>query len=430
VLTGVLPALQATRVAPAGELKEGGRGSTAGGARLRWRQALVAAEVALAVVLVAGAGLMVRSVANLVAIDAGLDPSNVLTMRLSTPSTTYGDSLKVTQFHEELRRRVKTLPGVREAGAVRILPLATEAGDWGLAVEGYTPPPNQGTPGDWQVVGPGYFEAMGLQLLKGRVLGEQDRLDAPLAMVINRAFAEKYLAGRDPLGRRVRIGGSDSTKTYTVVGVVENVTHNGLTKEVKPQFYATIPQFATAPGNTTRSFTLVVKTAGDPMALARPIREIVRAIDPRLPVSEIRSMEEVVGSSIAAPRFAMGLLGLFGALALLLSAIGIYGIVSQVVAARSHEFGVRLALGATPGDLVRLSLGAGVRQAVAGLAVGVGAALLATRLMQGLLHGVAPTDPVTFAAVVAVTGAVAVLASVGPARRAGRADPAAVLHDG
>ena len=430
VLAGVLPAMQASNVAPASELKDGGRGSTAGAGRLRWRQALVAIEVALAVVLVAGAGLMARSVANLFAIDAGFDPSNVLTMRLSTPSTFYPDSIKVVTFHDELRRRVAALPGVRSVAAVRILPLATEMGDWGLQVEGYTPPPNQGTPGDWQVVTPGYFETMGLTLVTGRFFDERDGMTAPKAMIVNREFVNRYLAGRDPLGRLVRIGGSPDSMRYSIVGVVENVHHNGLTREVKAQFYAPLAQFANAPGNTTRSATLVVKTAVDPQTLARPVREVIRQMDPRLPVSDIRTMDDVVRASIAEPRFAMGLLGLFGTLALVLSAIGIFGIVSQVVAARSHEFGIRAALGATPRELVMLSLRTGVAQTVAGLVVGVGAAMVLTRAMTGLLHGVQPTDPPTFALVVLVTGVVALLASVGPARRAGKADPMRVLHEG
>ena len=430
ILAGLLPALQATRVAPAGELKEGGRGATAGASRLRWRQALVATEIALAVVLVTGAGLMIRSVANLFAIDAGLDPKNVLTMRLSTPSTYYPDSLKVEAFHEELARRVSTLPGVEAVGTVRILPLATEAGDWGLAVEGYQPPPNQGTPGDWQVVTPGYFEAMGLQLVSGRFFDARDRMDAPLAMIVNRRFVEQYLAGRDAIGRQVRIGGSAPDLRYSIVGVVENVHHNGLTTEVKPQFYATVGQFARAPGNTTRGTNLIVKTKVDPMSLAQPVRAVIRDIDPRLPVSDIRTMEQIVAGSIAEPRFAMGLLGLFGALALVLSAIGIFGIVAQVVAARSHEFGIRVALGATPRDLVLMSLRTGVAQTVTGLVVGIGAALALARVLAGLLHGVEPTDLPTLAMVVLVTGAVAILASLGPARRAARTDPVSVLHEG
>jgi predicted permease len=372
---------------------------------------------------------MVRTVTNLFAIDSGFDPKNVLTMRVSTPSAYYPDSIKVVAFHEELKRRVSAIPGVTAMGAVRILPLATEMGDWGLNVEGYTPPPNQGTPGDWQVVTPGYFEAMGLTLAEGRFIEDRDRMDAPRAMVVNREFVRKYLDDRDPIGRRVRINGSPDSAFYSVIGVVENVHHNGLTREVKPQFYAPLAQFANAPGNTTRSFNLVIRTAGDPALIINRVREAIRGLDPRLPVSEIRTMEQVVASSIAAPRFTMGLLGLFGTLALVLSAIGIFGIVSQVVAARSHEFGIRVALGATPRDLMMMSLQTGVVQTMAGLAIGVAASLVLTRALTGLLHGVEPTDPATFGAVILVTGIVAILASMGPARRAARTDPMTVLHE-
>ena len=430
LLSGVLPALQANGIAPANELKEGGRGATVGGARLRWRQALVAVEVALAVVLVTGAGLMLKSVSNLFAIDSGLDPRRVLTMRLSTPSTYYPDSVKVESFYDELQRRVAVLPGVTSVGAVRILPLATQAGDWGLDVEGYTPPSGHGTPGDWQVVTPGYFETMGLKLVQGRFFDERDKMGAPLAMIVNRRFVEIYLGNRTPLGRRVRINGSPDSAFYSIVGVVENVHHNGLTSEVKGQFYAPLGQFATAPGNTSRSMNLVVKTSGDPTALVRPVRQTIRELDPRLPVSGIRTMEEVLAGSIAEPRFAMGLLTLFGVLALTLSAIGIFGIVAQVVAARSHEFGIRIALGATPRHLVGISLRTGVAQTVAGLAIGIVAALLLTRALTGLLHGVEPTDVSTFVTVIAVTGIVSLLASVGPARRAVKTDPMSVLHEG
>jgi predicted permease len=430
LLAGVLPALQATRVAPARDLKDGGRTSSAGPTRLRWRQTLVATEVALSVVLVVGAGLMIRSVANLFAIDAGFRPEGVLTMRLSTPSAWYPDSVRVAAFYDELRSRVARLPGVEAVGAARILPLATEMGDWGLSVEGHTPPPDQGTPGDWQVVTPGYFEAMGLTLVAGRFFDERDRMDAPLAMIVNRRFAERYFAGREALGGRVRVNGGPDDAWATVVGVVDDVRHNALTGEVKPQFYVTLPQFAVSPGNTSRSMSLVVRTRGDPTALVGPVRAAIRALDPRLPVSEVRTMEEIVGESIAEPRFAMELLGLFGVLALVLSAVGIFGVVSQVVASRAHEFGIRAALGASPRALVMLSVRAGVRQTAVGLALGVILALLLTRAMRGLLHGVAPTDVATFATVVAVTAAVSLAASVGPARRAGRVDPMAVLHDG
>ncbi len=428
VLFGTLPALQARRVAPADELKEGTRGASEGGTRLRWRQALVTAEVALAVVLVVGAGLMVRSVANLFAIQPGFDPHRVLTMRLSTPSTSYADSVKVVAFWDQLQQRVAAIPGVRSTGAVLLLPLAQEMGDWGLRVEGYTPPPNQGTPGDWQIVTPGYFETMGLRLAEGRFLDARDGFGAPLAMVINRQLAKQYLAGRPALGSRIWIGGSPDSLPYTVVGVVDDVRHNGLTREVKAQFYATLAHFAVAPGRTRRSMSLVVRTTDDPRALIAPVRSLIREMDPRLPVSEIRSMEEVLGASIAGQRFAMQLLAAFGALALLLSAIGVYGVVSQVVAARHQEFGIRAALGATPRQLVGLSLGTGLRQTFLGLALGVGVALGVTRLMQRLLEGVKPTDPVTFGVVILVTGVVSLLASALPARRAARANPGSILR--
>lgn len=427
LITGVLPAVQATHVSPAEELKEGGKGSTIGG-RLRWRQALVTTEVALAVILVVGAGLMVRSVANLLSIDPGFSTDGVLTMRLSTPSTWYADSARVATFWDGLQERVKALPDVEQVGAVRLLPLATEMGDWGLRVEGYTPPPNSGTPADWQVVTPGYFETVGLRVRAGRALEPRDDLAGPLAMVVNKRFTELYLGGRDPLGVRVRIGGDTTRGPYSIVGVVDDVKHNALTSEVKAQFYVTLAQFARAPGNTMRSMSLVVRSAGDPNALIAPIRGIVRDMDARLPISEVRTLDDIVSSSIAAPRFAMQLLGAFGLIALALSALGVFGVVSQVVAMREQEFGIRAALGAQPKELVRLSLATGLRQTMAGIAIGVGGALVATRLLAQLLQGVAPTDPMTFAIVVVVTGAVALLASAVPAVRAARAHPSVVLR--
>jgi putative ABC transport system permease protein len=430
VLAGLLPALHGARVAPASELKEGGRSATAGPSRLRWRQTLVAAEVALAVVLVVGAGLMIRSVANLFAIDAGFRSEGVLTMRLSTPSTWYTSSAEVTRFHDDLQRRVAELPGVASVGAARLLPLAAEMGDWGLSVEGYTPPPGEGTPGDWQVVTPGYFETMRVPLISGRYFDNRDDAEGALTMIVNRALAEKYFAGRDPLGGRVRVNGGPPAALATVVGVVEDVRQNALTTAVKPQFYVTHPQFAISPGNTQRNMSLVVRTDGDPNALIAPIRALIRGMDPRLPVSEVRTMDRIVGESIAEQRFTMGLLGLFGVLALALSAIGIFGIVSQIVATRRHELGIRAALGATPGELVMLSLRTGVRQTIAGLVIGIVLAFALTRALAALLHGVTPTDPLTFATVLTVTAGVALLATLGPARRAGRVNPVAVLHEG
>ncbi len=426
--TGVLPLAHATHLAPAGELREGGRGATSGRARLRWRQLLVAVEIALAVVLVAGAGLMIRTVRNLLTIDPGFRADGVLTMRVSTPSLWYPDSMRVIAFWDDVQRRIAALPGVKHVGAVRLLPLATEMGDWGLVIDGYTPPPNRGAPGDWQVVTPGYFETLGLALREGRALNAGDDIRAPLAMVVNRAFEEQYYAGRRALGGRLRIGGSDTTRWYRIVGVVDDVHHNALVGTVKPQFYATLAQFALAPGSTRRSMSLVVRTDGDPKALISAVRSTVRAVDSRLAVSEVRTMRDIVDAAIGGQRFAMETLGVFGLVALLLSAIGIFGIVSQVVASRFHELGIRAALGATPNDLMAIGLRSGLRQATSGLVAGIVAALLLTRVLHSLLHGVTATDPMTFAAVVVVTGVVAVVASVVPARRAARIDPNAALR--
>jgi len=428
LLTGALPLAQASHLGISSELREGGRGATTGAARLRWRQALVAIEIALAVVLVAGAGLMIRTVRNLLTIDPGFRADGVLTVRVSTPATFYPDSIKVSSFWDDVQRRVAALPGVKSVAAVRLLPLATEMGDWGLQVEGYTPPPNQGTPGDWQVVTPGYFETMGLKIREGRAFTNADDMRGPLAMIVNRTFEQRYFEGRSALGGRVRIGGSDSTQFYTIVGVVDDVHHNALVGSVKPQFYATLAQFAIAPGNTRRSMSLVVRTDGDPKALIAPVRAVVRAVDPRLPMSEVRTMREIVDAAIGGQRFAMGALGVFGLVALLLSAVGILGIVSQVVASRLHEFGIRVALGATPGEVMAIALKSGIRQALTGLGIGIIAALLLTRVLRTLLHGVSATDPLTFGAVVAVTGVVAVLASALPAWRAARIDPNSVLR--
>ena len=432
VLSGLLPALQAGRVSPAVEMREGGRGATTGRGRLRWRQTLVTAEVALAVVLATGAGLLIRTVVNLVSIDPGFDTHRVLTLRLSTPSTWYGDSVRVTTFWRDLEQQVAGLPGVRAVGSVRLLPLATEMGDWSIQIEGYSPP-NGGAgyvPADWQVLTPGGFPALGFRLREGRLLGAEDGLEGPLAMVVNGAFATAYAEGRSPLGLRVRIGSraGAAAPQYQIVGVVEDARHNTLTSRVKPAFYVTPAQFARAPGNTLRSLSLAVRTGGPPAALIGPVRAVIRAADPRLPISEVRTMDEILSSSIAAPDFAMRLLSGFGLLSLLLSAVGIFGVVAHSVAIRRQEFGIRAALGARPGTLLRMALGSGLRQTAGGVAIGVGLALLSTRLLASVLQGVGATDPLTFGAVVLVTAAVTLGASLVPALRASRAEPGSVLR--
>ncbi len=423
LVAGIVPALSAARIPPAAALKDGGRNASVGGARTLWRRALVVGEIVFAVVIVVGAGLMIRSVRGLSAVDRGFDGSGVLSMQISTPATWYPEAGQVAAFWRDLTERVSTVPGVQSVGSARLLPLASEMGDWGLQVEGYTPPPNQGTPGDWQVVTPGYFETMGLRLISGRFLAAGDDMAGPLALVVNREFVSAYLEGRAALGTSVRIGGRAEGPAYTIVGVVDDVRQNGLIREVKPQFYATLAQFAIAPANVRRSMYLVVRGGGDPRAFISPVRQIVQQIDPRLPISEIRTVGEVFDAAITAELFAMRLLTLFGALALGLSALGVYGVVSQAVVQRKQEFAIRAALGATPRTLLRLSLSVGMKQALAGLAVGLVTAAIAARSLGVLLYGVNAWDPITFAGAAAVATAVTLAASSLPAWRAAQRSP-------
>jgi predicted permease len=429
LLFALAPTLAATRVSASDTLKDGGRGATVSRARLRARQLMVVGEIALSVVLIVGGGLMIRTVERIMSIDPGFRSEGVLTMEISVPRSRYSGDERIAGFFEELRHSVEALPGVEHAAAARLLPLASPIGNWGLVVPGYTPPPGQNTPGDWQIVTAGYFETMGLHLVSGRVFDDRDHAAGPVVFVISQRLADQYFAGRDPIGASMRLS-NDSAQMGTVIGVVRNVEHNGLTSVTEPTFYALHSQFHLSAQFTPRTMNLVVRTAGDPLALARSVREQVHALDPEIPVAHVRTMDDIVRSSIARQRFSMLLLGAFGALALILAMVGIYGVVAQLVAARSQEFGVRAALGATPATLVRMSLWDGVRQTGVGLVIGALAALMLTRLMRGMLYGVSNTDPTTFAVALVLTGLIAMAASYLPARRAGRVDPASALSAG
>jgi putative ABC transport system permease protein len=429
VLFALAPTLAAMRVNAAEALKDGGRGATVSRARLQTRQMMVIGEIALSVVLIVGGGLTIRTVQRIMSIDPGFRSEGVLTMELSVPPSRYPDDARISGFFDELRKRVQALPGVQHAAAARLLPLATPIGNWGLRIPGYTPPPGQTTPGDWQIVTPGYFETMGLHLVKGRLFDDHDHDGGAVVFVISQQMADRYFAGRDPIGASMRLSG-DSAQMGTVIGVVRDVEHNGLTSAVDPTFYAVHSQFHQSAQFTPRTMNLVVRTTGDPLALARAVREQVRALDPEIPVAHVRTMDDIVRSSIAKQRFSMLLLGAFGALALLLAMVGIYGVVAQLVAARKQELGVRAALGASPTALIRMSLRDGIRQIAVGLSLGAIAALMLTRLMQGMLYGVSASDPATFVVALLLTGAVALAASYLPARRAGHVDPASALSAG
>ena len=429
VLFSGLPALRAVRVDLTESLKDGSQSASSGAGRQRFRNALVVVEMALAVVLLVGAGLMIRSLWALQRVPLGFDPADVLTMRLSLPAAAYERPEQVVLFYERLLESVRQVPGVQHAGAARLLPLGSTIGDFGLLVEGYVPPPGTGAKGDWQIVTEGYFEAIGERVIRGRPISPTDTADSQLVVLVNEELARRYWNGQDPIGRRLKIGGnSASTRPWlTVVGVVADVRHNGITEVVKEKFYVPHRQWHVSLGNAIRSMTLVVKSRHDPAALAAPIRARIRALDPNLPVAEVRTMDEVVDATLSTPRFTGVLLGTFAGLALILSAIGIYGVLSYLVSRRTREIGIRVAIGAPRAEVVRLVLRSGVTLALTGVVAGAAAAAWAAQAMRGLLHDVRPADPLTFAVVALLLTGVAVLASFVPAWRAARVDPAVVL---
>ena len=422
------PAVRALRVDLTDSLKDGAQGASSGGGRQRFRHALVIVEMALAVVLLVGAGLMLRSLWALQRVQLGFDPSQVLTMRLSLPQASYQTPAQVVDFYNRLLDRVRAIPGVRVAGAVRALPLGSTIGDFGLRVEGFTPTPGTGAKGDWQIATPGYLEAMGERVIRGRGITADDKTDTMLVALINEEMARRYWAGRDPIGGRLQIGGGAANRPFvTVVGIVADVRHNGITEGVKEKFYVPHTQWHKSLGNPIRAMTLVVKAHSDPRALTSPVSQTIRELDANLPVADIRTMDDVVAATLSAPRFTGMLLGAFAGLALVLSAIGIYGVLSYVVSRRTREIGIRVAIGAGRGQVLRLVLGSGVGLALVGIVLGLAVAASLSRLMTTLLHDVQPGDPATYAAVAGALTTVAIVASLIPAWRATRVDPVRAL---
>ena len=426
-LFALLPAWRSARVDIVETLKDGSAASTASARRQRLRGALVVAEVALAVILLTGAGLMLRSLWNLQRINLGFNPDRVLTMRLALPAAQYDTPAKVIQFYDRLLQDVRAMTGVESAGLLRLLPLATSIGDWGLTIEGYTPPPGVSTPGDWQVATAGGPESLGERLVAGRWLAETDREGAEDVALINEAMAKKYWPGTDPLGRRMRQGQADRP-WITVVGIVADVRHNGITAEVKPKFYRAFAQWHRSSGNPMRNMTLILKAKSDPAALVSAVRDKIRRLDSALPIAAIRTMDEVVERSIATPKLTGHLLATFALLGLALAALGIYGVLSYVVSLRRQEIGVRMAIGATPGHVLGSVMRQGVSYAAIGAVVGIAGAAATSRLLRDLLHDVGPLDPLTFIATPFLLMTIAVLASLIPGLRATRVDPVKAMN--
>ncbi|MEP7132570.1 MAG: ABC transporter permease, partial [Acidobacteriota bacterium] len=430
---GLAPALASSRRDLSESLREGERGSTEGRGRNRLRSVLVGSEFALALILLVAAGLMIRTFVALQAIDPGFDQRRVLSMVVSVSGAPSAGPGRRGVFYPRVLDRVRALPGVRSASFINHLPLAGDVWGFPFAVEGRPAAARGDAPtAAYRVVLPGYFTTMGLPLRRGRDIAGSDRLDAPGVIVINEFLANRFWNGENPLGKRIALGGGkDAPDWLTVIGVVKNAARSDWTAPADSEIY--VPLLQSPRYLETRFFafeylTLVVATSGDPAAAAGSVRNEVHSIDPAVTISEVQTMEHAVGQANAQPRFYLMLLSAFAAVALLLAAVGIYGVMSYVVSRRAHEMGIRMALGARRADLLRMVVGQGMAVALAGAAAGLAGALVLTRLMSGLLYKVPPTDLATFAGVTAVLIGVALAATWIPARRATRIDPMTALR--
>jgi predicted permease len=425
ILFGLAPALQASRTDPKQGLQKAGRTSTAGRHQGRLRNALVAAEVSLASVLLIGAGLMLRTFLNLVHLDPGFRQDHLLTASLSLPQAQYKTDAKTAQFYDRLATNLNQLPGVESAGAGSDLPwTGYDENAGGFTIEGKKPPPNQEFHARYHMATPGYFSAMGIALIEGRFFTEADKKDAPWALIINHAMAERYWPHQDVLGKRISFEDvpKKDSDWMTIVGVVGDVKDQPNSPGAEPAFWWSEFQ------QPEPDMSIAIRTRSDPRQVIDSLRQAVHQLDPALAVADIKSMDTVADSSISTPRFTSMLVGLFAGLAILLAAIGAYGVIAYSVSQRTAEFGLRVALGAQRGDLLRMVMVQSAKLAVPGTILGVLLALGLGRVVQGLVYDVSPSDPVILSAVVLLVLAVALIATYVPARCASRSDPMASLR--
>ena len=422
LLFAAMPAWQATRGTSFDVLKEGGRSGTAGKTRQRLRSALVVGEVALALVLLAGAGLLLRSLSQLQQVNPGFEPEGLMTASLTLPGNRYDTPEKRIAFHRALVGRLKAIPGVTTAAAISPMPFG--GGDWSASfdIEGRQDPPGQPGPhGRIRFVSPDYFTAMGIRLIEGRMFTGHDRKGSEAVAIIDENLARTYWPNESPLGKAIR--NDDDEPWYRIVGVVNHVKHSELAADSgKGHYYYPIYQ------QPVHISQYIVKTGGSPTALTAAIRQAVIAIDPVRPVHDLHTMDELIALSLGAPRFAVTLLGVFAALALGMAALGLYGVISYSVAQRTQEIGIRVALGARQSQVLSSVLARGMRLAAIGIALGLLGSLALSRLLESQLYETSALDPLTFAAVAAVLAAVALLASYLPARRAAKVDPVTALR--
>jgi putative ABC transport system permease protein len=432
VLLGLLPALQASRPNLGETLKASGRGSSGGAKGRRMRDSLMVSQVALAVMLSIGAGLMIRSLWVLQQIDRGLNTANILTMQIWPPEKKYAEPHEIANFYRRIIEGLEDLPETISSNAINFLHLSEVGIGWTFAIEGKPIPPPEGRPEAlYYVVTPGYLQAIQIPLLRGRYLTSSDSADAPAVAVIDEKLSRRYWPGEDPIGKRLRFDPLDSESPWhahlnhtwiTIVGVVGTIRGDGLWEEGSPVLYLPYQQ------SPSRMMHLVVRTGHDPLGLASAVQRKVWEVDPDQPVSFVRTMDEVPAWALSQRRLMMQLLTAFAALATLLSATGIYGVISYTVSQRTQEVGVRMALGARPGQVTAMVVAQGLKVALIGVAVGIAGAVALTRFLSSQLYGVTATDSRTLGAVSLCLLLVALLACYGPARRASRIDPMTALR--
>jgi len=425
IVFGFAPAIQFSRTDVQESIRETGRGTAGSLRRSRFRQALIVSEVALSVVLLAGAGLLFRSFMRLQSVNAGFEPRQVLTARISPSGANYKNDSDYVNFYQRAIEKISTLPGVSDVGAINTLPLA-KGPTLGFRIEGRPiTTPDKWPMANYRNVTPNYFRAMGVPVLQGRAYTDRDSSSAPLVMIINQVAAEQNFPGENPIGKRVAFRGNESDQQpnwFEIVGVVANVRSLELRQEPTAELYFSSLQ------DPFQSMSFVIRSSVDPESIAGSIRQAVAEVDRTVPVSNVQTMERIVTTSVTQPRFNLFLIGLFSVVALLLSAAGIYGVTSYTVTQRTHELGIRLALGAQMNDVLRMIMGQGMAVIMVGVAIGLVAAFGLLRLMKSLLFEVSETDPLTYVGITLVLVSVALAACYVPARRATKVDPLEALR--
>jgi putative ABC transport system permease protein len=431
VVFGFAPLLHLAPDKTASALAESGQRTTAGAGRRRLRHALVVGEVALAVALVLGAGLLLRTVVNLTRVDAGFNRSHLVTFGISLPNAGYGKPEQVTGFYRRLLADLRATPGVQSVAAMTGLPPLRRVNANDTTIEGYQPPPDGpfANVDYYQTTAGGYVETMGIPVVEGRSFEGADASGPPVVL-INQTMARTFYGGRSPIGRRVKPSGSGTIPWFTIVGVLKDVKQGGVDKKTGTELYFDADQLATVlPGFTAGTMNVAIRTALMPETLAGPIRQAVKTLDPSLPIVKLRTMDDVFTETIGRPCLLAGLLGVFAVLALVLAAIGSYGVLAYLVTERRREIGIRMALGADRASVLQMILSQGLRLTTTGVVGGLAIAFAMNRALVSLLFGVTPSDPTTIVGVVALIGVVTVVACYAPAYSATRVDPMIVLRE-